>query len=828
MSIVIVSQEKERAERGTVHERQHGSPIFTFFRFFRPSLLALIVITSSTAFAADKPDPSQPWWVRCKTPLSPEVEKALAEIAAKMAPLRKKDIGEHMEDVMARLFETTALTDEAKRKAIRGASSAALEETMKPWPQAVTETNRIRIAANGVRPSAETVKTWNVELQALARLVLGCKLPDQQPVWAQALKANLSPGQLAKWEEVVSEARKKREEQISALLKPWADNYREAGNQMMETRITAMAAELKLDEERKSQLRDSAGKVVDRICDDEVDHAAEALRFEIDRRFEQSRSRNRGIFNGYEMDMNPAEDREWQAALKRIVKPGELAAWDKHVAEEKAEFDKEIPALLKPALEQMTQYWKSGLDTEVNNLVVTLGLNEERTKALEPAGKAALKRAEDRYMSLAKQQLDKVDSVYRAQILKRGRYYVRFDESEMPQNDPAFKESLQQLLTPEERNRLAAAIEARKTRRGSVMSLVMVAELDKKLALTGPQRERLLPLAGRLVKDVEELFPQHRTNYSYDFEPRKFFAAAANAKSDDLKGILDTIQLSRWRELSEGAGAADDPRLSGSRIAGGDGKAEEPQRKPEPEDVDVYVSDYLDRKTEAERRRLLEIMLLQAEDVARVAALPADTAAHLLTAARGAAERELAPWKASTERNTRSNIQGATAANVKQRLAGMEGYYYERRDPKAGTSQSVWKKTLDARLSEAQKAAWQKEVDARRDFFWRTVVQAVLAEFDRRHVLTADQWDRLEPLVSKIVKDYSEDIEGYFSGGYSTPWYLQTYSSLLPMAGVPEKEMKTILSKAQWDRWAGEDLGNAMNYWDSIENNHKNRVQQKR
>ena len=63
---------------------------------------------------------------------------------------------------------------------------------------------------------------------------------------------------------------------------------------------------------------------------------------------------------------------------------------------------------------------------------------------------------------------------------------------------------------------------------------------------------------------------------------------------------------------------------------------------------------------------------------------------------------------------------------------------------------------------------------------------------------------------------------------YSTPWYLQTYSSLLPMAGVPEKEMKTILSKAQWDRWAGEDLGNAMNYWDSIENNHKNRVQQKR
>ena len=788
-------------------------------------LLSVSLTPGADAVSTAKENkPRLPWWERCKQPLSPEVEKALADITAKMTPLRKKDIGEYMDGVIAKLIETTGLADEAKKKTLKDAAAAALEETMKPWPKAVTETNRIRATANGAIPSVAALKNWNFELQAVARLVLGCKLPDEQPAWTSALKANLSAEQLAKWEKLVAGQRKTKEEQIAALLKPWADNYREFGNQMLEMRIAAMASELKLDGDRKRQLREAAGKVVDRICDDELAHAIEALRFETDKRLEQTRARNRGIFNGYDMDMNPAEDAEWLEAMKHIVKPEELAAWGRHLAEEKAKFDKEIPVLLKPALDQMSTLWKSGLDTEVSNLVVTLGLNEERAKVLEPAAKAALERAEKRYTSLAKEQLDKVDSSYREQILKRGRYYVRFDDNDLPQNDPAFKEALQQLLTPDEKKRLAAAQEERKTRRVHVMGQIMVSELDKKMAFTAGQRERLLPIAERLVKDVEDLFPAHRTNYSFDFEPQKFFSAAARAKDEDLKAILDPVQLARWRQASQAAGDANDPRMTGVGTATASQPSKEPQRKPEPEDVEIQVSEYLHKKTEAERKRLLEVMILQAEDATRVTGLPADIAAQLQTAARGAVERQLAPWKSSTERNIRSNIQGATPQNIKQRLLSMESYYYERNNTQTGSSQSVWKKTVAAQLNEERRAAWQKEVDARKDFFWRVVASAVLAEFDRRNVLTTDQWNKLEPILMKLVKDYSEDIENYFSGGYSTPWYLQTYSTLLPFAGVPEKELKAILSKPQWDRWSGEDLGNAMNYWESIEGNHKSRV----
>ena len=786
---------------------------------------ALVLFSLAIAVVAHAEDkPRVPWWERCKQPLSPQVERALADVAAKMTPLRRKDIAEHMDEVMESLFQTTGLTDEAKQKAIKDAAAAALEETMKPFLNAVTETNRVRLTATGAIPTVASMSNWPIEQAALARMVRGCKLPDQQPVWTAALKANLSADQLAKWDKLVTEKRKARDEAITSLLKQWQDTYRDMGTQLMEMRIKAMASELKLDDNRMRKLRDAAADVVDRICKEEVSRATESLRFEIDKRFQESQARSRGTFNGYPIEMNPAHDAEWLQAVARIVKPDELAKWERHLAEEKAKFDKEIPNLLKGSIDQLAVQWKAGLDMVTSNLIITLGLSEERAKALEPAAKAAMERAEKTYVRLAKEQLDKVDNAYREQILKQGRFYIPLEDSDLPQNDPSFKEALQQLLSPDEKKRLAAAQDERNARRVRSLGQIMIAEMDKRVAFTGSQRERLQPIAGRLLKNVEELFPANRINYGYNFGLEKFFAAGLSATDAELKAILDSVQLERWREVCKASTTANDQRRGITAGVVTTAAAKEPQRKPEPEDVEMQISDYLQKKTVAERKRLLELMVVQAEDATRVAALPADVSANLQTAARGAVERALATWKSNTERNLRSNIQGVTPGNVKQRLASMEGYYYERNDNSTAGTQSVWKKTVAAKLNDAQRAAWQKEVDARKDYQWRAVASAVLAEFDRRIVLTTEQWNKLEPVLAQIVKDYSQDIENYFSN--TTPWYLQTYSTLLPVAGVPEKELKTILSKSQWDRWSGEDLANAMNYWENIEQNHKSRVKQ--
>jgi hypothetical protein len=60
----------------------------------------------------------------------------------------------------------------------------------------------------------------------------------------------------------------------------------------------------------------------------------------------------------------------------------------------------------------------------------------------------------------------------------------------------------------------------------------------------------------------------------------------------------------------------------------------------------------------------------------------------------------------------------------------------------------------------------------------------------------------------------------------STNWFLQYYYAMVPVAGVPEKEMQGILTPQQWKLCKDRDLPDAMQYWEGIENNHKNRLKQ--
>jgi hypothetical protein len=72
------------------------------------------------------------------------------------------------------------------------------------------------------------------------------------------------------------------------------------------------------------------------------------------------------------------------------------------------------------------------------------------------------------------------------------------------------------------------------------------------------------------------------------------------------------------------------------------------------------------------------------------------------------------------------------------------------------------------------------------------------------------------------LTEYQPDIERYMSGA----WFLHYYYALVPVAGVPEKDIQAILPAAQWKLCKERDLPDAMQYWEGIENNHKNRLKQ--
>ena len=227
------------------------------------------------------------------------------------------------------------------------------------------------------------------------------------------------------------------------------------------------------------------------------------------------------------------------------------------------------------------------------------------------------------------------------------------------------------------------------------------------------------------------------------------------------------------------------------------------------------------------RKRFLAALELKAEDAARVACLPADTTAQLQIAARGAVERQLASWKMNVEQMVRAQIRDATFENVRQRLVGIDNFYFG--DAYAERSfrgpQPVWDAAVQTALTPGQNAAWQKETDARRAYHDQSVAMGILAEFDLGNPVTGEQWNRLETLLEKAIEDYGQDIDRVFS----SPWYQERYSMFLPFAFVPEKEMKAILTPDQWDRWTGsQEFANTSNYSRNIEQIHDQRVKAKK
>jgi hypothetical protein len=201
--------------------------------------------------------------------------------------------------------------------------------------------------------------------------------------------------------------------------------------------------------------------------------------------------------------------------------------------------------------------------------------------------------------------------------------------------------------------------------------------------------------------------------------------------------------------------------------------------------------------------------------------MAAMTVAELTTAAKGAVEHSLGYWRQNTERYVRQAVQTATPQNVLQALAGTERVNFNRRgDEHLPESMEVWKSALQEKLNEEQRRALEKMAQERADYRLDAMAAMTVAELDRRRRLDGAQCAKLEPVLKKVLADYRPDIERYMS----TNWFLQYYYALVPVAGVAEKDLVAVLTPEQWKSFKDRDLPDAMQYWEGIENNHKNRV----
>jgi hypothetical protein len=512
----------------------------------------------------------------------------------------------------------------------------------------------------------------------------------------------------------------------------------------------------------------------------------------------------------------PIDDPGWNQALQRTLTPEQLSLWTAAREEHRNVVAKEIKQFLTPSVERNREQFNTLMQARTGEIQMVLGLPKERADQLEKMASVAVDGSAAAWRKRAEKLLFAADDDSRRQSMKSGMLYLPAERADLPYLQTSWKEGVAKFLAPEEQRQLEKAAEEKKARRVVALGAILIAEFDQRIAFTAAQREKLRPIAERLVAAHRLFFPEGGFNQYINYAPQSFFTAGAKATEVEMKNIIDPLQWKRWQEL-----CTNKPRVASRKPAA---VQKVSTRIPEPEEIENRISDYLYEKSGIERSQLLSGLLLRVEDVTRVANLGPEAIARLQTAARGAAEELLNGWKASMEQSIRASVREATPQTVMQRLSAME-ISYSQRGRVVPEQKGLWAKTVKNELNDAQRAAWEKEIADRNSYRDTAAIGAVMTEFDRGNSLTAEQWKALEPLVTGVMKEYGPEIGGMFSSSNSIPWYLQYYTTLIPFVGIPEEDLKKVLRKEQWERWiASGEYSNCKNYWENIQNNHAQRA----
>jgi hypothetical protein len=459
----------------------------------------------------------------------------------------------------------------------------------------------------------------------------------------------------------------------------------------------------------------------------------------------------------------------------------------------------------------------------VAEIEAILELPEERTPALHALEEKALVESRAAWRRRAEKAL-KDASISDKQLLQGAS--VDPEPEDLPDVQPAWKDGLRKVLTAEEFQHLEDRRLERKARRTRNLAELFLLFVDEKLALSADQRARMLPLAEKLVPKVQEMMPAEVEQDEDLFNPAILLSAGKEAPEKEVRAILVDTQWERWKKTCvepANGGGQEFNGIPGLMPPGFQAPPANSAAANATEPVDQTLSKFMAAQALRQRQRLLAPLLLQIEEAARVAQLSPEVCARLQIGARGAAEKSLQKWAPQFQQFVRNNLQEITPENVSQQLARLGNpaafQVAEAGPPKPG----LFEKCLKTELTPEQMAAWQKEIDARREFRSEAIIRAMLTGFDRLVPLRAEQFAKMSAMLTTLLADYREEM-GIANATELAPWYLQSEIRSAPLAGLNPAEMQALLGKTRWERWTKtEEYSDAKSCWANLKESHQNR-----
>ncbi|MBN8418879.1 MAG: hypothetical protein J0L73_08195 [Verrucomicrobia bacterium] len=760
-------------------------------------MLLAIVLTGSGGAQAQTPSRAE-----LKKPLSEAVEKVLADFVQSCAPEKKKQLTAHMAEVVSAIDAEVKLSAEEKAR-LQEEAGKAVETTLKSWQPLAVAMMRTYLSRTSDSAAIRHIGMWKPEVAGPNEPIENWTPPDEDPAWIAALKTTLGEARYATWHEADAKKKEQTDKEISSHLERWVRESRGPMNEDLQAKIELMKKVLKLGDPQVEALNKAAENLLDELSNAEKKRATGMLRTLPPAARESIMGRNY-FYIRFDRPRGEAWDKAWEKAAAGVLPAEQLAQWNKADKEERTKAETDVTDMIKPSEQQAEQQMEITMGAEIDGMVMALNLNQERQKALEKLSKEAIQESLKQARKGWLQQARNYSVTERKRI--RGNVYFGISEDLQALKMPIWKEGIKKLLSEEERTRMATENKQREQRTGLAISRVCIAEMDKRLALSQKQRLLLEPL---LEEQMSSLIDQRRQQY-WSYNAAQLFQNAGKVKEEKARAILDDLQWKRWKEVivsNNGSARNGMPNMNGSY--------------PEAPDMEAAISKHLYQMFVEEREKMLEVMMPQVEEATRLLSLPEPAVSKLTTAAKGAVETSLEYWRQFTENFVRQSVQSATPENLLQTLAGTARANFSRQENKPQNTE-VWKAALKATLNESQLKKLQQVTDERQNYRLHAMAAMCVSELDRRRKLSGEQCAKAESAVQKVLAEYLPDIERYMS----PQWFLQYYYALVPMAGVPEKDLQAILTPEQWKLCKERDLPDAVQYWEGIKNNHAQRLKQ--
>lgn len=239
-----------------------------------------------------------------------------------------------------------------------------------------------------------------------------------------------------------------------------------------------------------------------------------------------------------------------------------------------------------------------------------------------------------------------------------------------------------------------------------------------------------------------------------------------------LKATLNAEQYGKWEKLAADRRARIDQAIAACLVKG--------------------------RETWVTKRR--ESRLAYAESLTQTYQLTDAQSAKLKDGVTKVVEQSAKSWGTALEKQLRDYLKTAFLGGADERLQAVENgamnFGTDNDEATMKSEEEAWTLLLRDTLNAEQVKLYEAAEQARRQRRLGSLVRVVVAEVDRKVLLTAEQRQKLEPMVLAVVQAHALKLEGLLAQNYVNSEMLLGVVSL-----VKEEQIKPILDKEQWDGW---------------------------